>query len=71
MSTSSPAFSREELLNAKTALVTQRRRVRFQDVDAASMIYFARVLEYFSGRGPIRMYYERNGTVLITDFRIS
>ncbi len=31
----------------------------------------ARVLEYYSGRGPIRMFFERNGTVLITDFRIS
>ena len=31
----------------------------------------ARVLEYYSGRGPIRMYLERNGTVYSTDFRIS
>ena len=31
----------------------------------------ARVLEYYSGRGPIRMYLERDGTVYSTDFRIS
>ncbi len=31
----------------------------------------ARVLEYYSGRGPIRMYFERAGTVYSTDFRIS
>jgi serine protease Do len=31
----------------------------------------ARVLEYYSGRGPIRMFFERNGTVYSTDFRIS
>lgn len=42
-----PAFSRDELIGATTALATQRRRVAFQDVDAASTIYFARVLEYF------------------------
>lgn len=47
MPSPSPAFSREELVSATTALVTQRRCVRFQDVDAASTIYFARVLEYF------------------------
>jgi serine protease Do len=31
----------------------------------------ARVLEYYSGRGPIRMYFERAGSVYSTDFRIS
>ncbi|HET8771953.1 MAG TPA: trypsin-like peptidase domain-containing protein [Gemmatimonadaceae bacterium] len=31
----------------------------------------ARVLEYYSGRGPIRMYFERNGTIYSTDFYIS
>ncbi len=31
----------------------------------------ARVLEYYSGRGPIRMYYERARRILFTDFRIS
>lgn len=30
----------------------------------------ARVLEYYIGRGPIRMFFERNGTVYSTDFRI-
>ena len=30
-----------------------------------------RVLEYYSGRGPIRMFFERAGTVYSTDFRIS
>lgn len=31
----------------------------------------ARVLEYYSGRGPIRMFFERNGTIYSTDFYIS
>ncbi|MBX7119202.1 MAG: trypsin-like peptidase domain-containing protein [Gemmatimonadaceae bacterium] len=31
----------------------------------------ARTLEYYSGRGPIRMFFERAGTVYSTDFRIS
>ena len=31
----------------------------------------ARVLEYYSGRGPIRMYFERNGTIYSTDFHIT
>lgn len=30
----------------------------------------ARVLEYYIGRGPIRMFFERNGTIFSTDFRI-
>ncbi|MEX2181055.1 MAG: trypsin-like peptidase domain-containing protein [Gemmatimonadaceae bacterium] len=30
----------------------------------------ARVLEYYIGRGPIRMYFERNGAIFSTDFRI-
>ncbi len=30
----------------------------------------ARVLEYYIGRGPIRMYFERNGSIFSTDFRI-
>ncbi len=30
----------------------------------------ARALEYYIGRGPIRMFFERNGTVYSTDFRI-
>ena len=29
-----------------------------------------RVLEYYIGRGPIRMYFERNGAIYSTDFRI-
>jgi serine protease Do len=31
----------------------------------------ARVLEYYAGRGPIRMYFERNGTIYTTDFYIT
>ena len=30
----------------------------------------ARVLEYYIGRGPIRMFFERNGRVYTTDFLI-
>ena len=31
----------------------------------------ARVLEYYSGRGPIRMFFERDGTIYSTDFYIT
>jgi serine protease Do len=31
----------------------------------------ATTLEYYSGRGAIRMFFERNGTIYSTDFRIS
>ncbi len=41
------AFSKEELLAAERVFASERRRVRFQDVDAASTIYFPKVLEYF------------------------
>jgi YbgC/YbaW family acyl-CoA thioester hydrolase len=39
-------FSREELSNTP-ALYSEARTVRFQDVDAAGLIFFARILEYF------------------------
>jgi 1,4-dihydroxy-2-naphthoyl-CoA hydrolase len=42
-----PSFPRETLLGAERALASQRRRVRFQDVDAAGTIYYARAFEYF------------------------
>lgn len=43
----SAAWSREEIESATRVLHGERRRVRFQDVDAAGTIYFPRVLEYF------------------------
>ena len=39
-------FSRDELLAAPAGF-SQRREVRFQDVDAAGIVFFARLLEYF------------------------
>lgn len=43
-----PRFSAEELVGAAgEALFAMTRPVRFQEVDAAGTIYFARVLEYF------------------------
>ncbi|UQA57370.1 acyl-CoA thioesterase [Polyangium aurulentum] len=42
-----PRVSTEEIVRAPSALYTERRHVRFQDIDAAGIIYFARVQEYF------------------------
>lgn len=42
-----PRFSSHDLLHATQVLHAERRPVRFQDIDAAGIIYFARVLEYF------------------------
>jgi YbgC/YbaW family acyl-CoA thioester hydrolase len=40
-------FSREELLQAGEPRFAKRRVVRFQDVDAAGVVFFPRYLEYF------------------------
>ena len=40
-------FSREELLAASEPRFVDRRMVRFQDIDAAGIIFFPRVPEYF------------------------
>jgi 1,4-dihydroxy-2-naphthoyl-CoA hydrolase len=42
------SFTREELQSGSPALYTERRPVRFQEVDAAGTIFYPRVLEYFS-----------------------
>jgi YbgC/YbaW family acyl-CoA thioester hydrolase len=42
-----PQFSKEELTSSAVVLHSEPRLVRFQDVDAAGIIFFARVLEYF------------------------
>ncbi|MRG96053.1 acyl-CoA thioesterase [Polyangium spumosum] len=42
-----PRLSSEDLVHAQSVLHAEDRPVRFQDVDAAGIIYFARVLEYF------------------------
>lgn len=45
----STAFDRDALARTDTqALVSTRRTVKFQEVDAAGTIYFPRVLEYFA-----------------------
>lgn len=41
-------FTKDAILAAGAALATQRRPVRFQDVDAAGTIFFPKVFEYFS-----------------------
>jgi serine protease Do len=46
-------------------LIIQVNRTPVTDAQQA-----ARVLEYYIGRGPIRMFFERDGTVYSTDFRI-
>lgn len=46
-------------------LIIQLNRTPVADAQEA-----ARALEYYIGRGPIRMYFERNGTIYSTDFRI-
>jgi YbgC/YbaW family acyl-CoA thioester hydrolase len=42
------SFAREEILTAERVIVSQERPVRFQDVDPAGTIFYARVFEYFS-----------------------
>jgi len=42
------AFTREELQSSTVILFTERRPVRFQDVDAAGTLFYPRLLEYFS-----------------------
>lgn len=42
------AYSLEELKRAETTIARERRPVRFQDVDAAGIVFYPRVLEYFS-----------------------
>jgi YbgC/YbaW family acyl-CoA thioester hydrolase len=42
-----PRLSTDEIARAPSALYVERRHVRFQDIDAAGVIYFARVQEYF------------------------
>lgn len=44
---STPGFSRAEIAAVDRALVSTSRAVRFQDVDAAGTVYYARVFEYF------------------------
>jgi serine protease Do len=46
-------------------LIIQVNRTPVTDAQSA-----ARALEYYIGRGPIRMFFERNGTIYSTDFRI-
>lgn len=46
-------------------LIIQINRTPVTDAQQA-----AQVLEYYIGKGPIRMFFERNGTVYTTDFRI-
>ncbi|AUX22227.1 thioesterase [Sorangium cellulosum] len=42
------AFSVDELKRTAARLAVERRSVRFQDVDAAGIVFYPRVLEYFS-----------------------
>ena len=46
-------------------VIVQVNRMPVTDAQQA-----ATVLEHYSGRGPIRMFFERNGTVYSTDFQI-
>jgi YbgC/YbaW family acyl-CoA thioester hydrolase len=45
--TETSAFSRDDLLAVPKPIHTMRRRVRFQEVDAAGTIYYSRIFEYF------------------------
>lgn len=42
-----PHFTRDELTGSTSVLYSEPRLVRFQDIDAAGIVFFARVLEYF------------------------
>lgn len=44
----SRTFDRETLTNASDVAFSDARAVRFQDVDAAGIVFFPRVLEYMS-----------------------
>jgi YbgC/YbaW family acyl-CoA thioester hydrolase len=44
----SRAFEREALASAEEAMYSEARAVRFQDVDAAAIVFYPRVLEYMS-----------------------
>ena len=46
-------------------VVVQINRTAVRDADGA-----ARALDYYGGRGPIRMYFERAGRIYATDFQI-
>ncbi len=48
MSTQLQQFTKDAIVAAEPALLSQERHVRFQDVDAAGTIYFVRTFEYFS-----------------------
>lgn len=41
-------FTREDIVEATSALFVQPRKVRFQDVDAAATVFFPRIIEYFA-----------------------
>lgn len=41
------AFDRAELAESTTVFASQKRAVRFQEVDAARTVYYARIFEYF------------------------
>jgi 1,4-dihydroxy-2-naphthoyl-CoA hydrolase len=43
-----PAFTDEELRSDGPARHVEARMVRFQDIDAAGIVFYPRVLEYFS-----------------------
>src|SRR6185369_15470944 len=42
------AFTKDELRSATRVLYAELRAVRFQEVDAAGLIFYPRMLEYFS-----------------------
>jgi len=42
------AFTLAELAGADTSVFSEERSVRFQEVDAAGIVFYPRVLEYFS-----------------------
>ncbi len=48
--TSTPArsFTRPELETTPSTIYTEKRPIRFQDVDAAGTLFYPRLLEYFS-----------------------
>jgi YbgC/YbaW family acyl-CoA thioester hydrolase len=40
-------FERDEISSSKLVFASEERPIRFQDVDAAGTIYYARIFEYF------------------------
>ena len=61
------AFEKLVTTARQTAGSIEERR---ETVRAGAKDFNAKAIEYYSGRGPIRMFFERGGRIFSTDFSI-